>query len=168
MKRLKNGRNQHKVSVLGPVYMEWGTPVSFFCFVSSRAWKQKKPTPLDRGPPLYVNRPLRGQWNWDLNYCVNCICWNLRLSRFIEAIMEQIDCVYVLLYCPASSAVNRALKSVINYTYGLILGDSSWTTIKKSWIFFLPQTGDATNTQVVKHVNFLLRSWEAHSEPNGM
>ena len=32
--------------------------VSFFCFVSSRAWKQKKPTPLDRGPPLHVNRPL--------------------------------------------------------------------------------------------------------------
>ena len=32
--------------------------VSFFCLVSSRAWKQKKPTPLDRGPPLHVNRPL--------------------------------------------------------------------------------------------------------------
>ena len=31
--------------------------VSFFCFVSRRAWKQKKPTPLDRGPPLHVNRP---------------------------------------------------------------------------------------------------------------
>ena len=31
--------------------------VSFFCFVSPRAWKQKKPTPLDRGPPIHVNRP---------------------------------------------------------------------------------------------------------------
>ena len=31
--------------------------VSFFCFVSPRVWKQKKPTPLDRGPPLHVNRP---------------------------------------------------------------------------------------------------------------
>ena len=31
--------------------------VGFFCFVSSRAWKQKKPTPPDRGPPLHVNRP---------------------------------------------------------------------------------------------------------------
>ena len=31
--------------------------VGFFCFVSPRAWKQKKPTPLDRGPPLHVNRP---------------------------------------------------------------------------------------------------------------
>ena len=30
--------------------------VGFFCFVSPRAWKQKKPTPLDRGPPLHVNR----------------------------------------------------------------------------------------------------------------
>ena len=33
--------------------------VSFFCFVCPRAWKQKKPTPLDRSPPLHVNRPLR-------------------------------------------------------------------------------------------------------------
>ena len=32
--------------------------VGFFCFVSPRAWKQKKPTPLDRGRPLHVNRPL--------------------------------------------------------------------------------------------------------------
>ena len=31
--------------------------VSFFCFVSPRAWKQKKLTPLDRGPPFHVNRP---------------------------------------------------------------------------------------------------------------
>ena len=31
--------------------------VSFFCFVSPREWKQKKPTPLDQGPPLHVNRP---------------------------------------------------------------------------------------------------------------
>ena len=32
--------------------------VSFCCFVPLRAWKQKKPTPLDRGPPLHVNRVL--------------------------------------------------------------------------------------------------------------
>ena len=32
--------------------------VSFFCFVSPRAWKQRKLTPLDRGPPLHVNKPL--------------------------------------------------------------------------------------------------------------
>ena len=31
--------------------------VSFFCFVSPRAWKQKKPTPLNREPPRHVNRP---------------------------------------------------------------------------------------------------------------
>ena len=30
--------------------------VGFFCFVFPRAWKQKKPTPLHRGPPLHVNR----------------------------------------------------------------------------------------------------------------
>ena len=35
--------------------------VRFFCFVSPRAWKQKKLTPPDRGPPLHVNRPLENQ-----------------------------------------------------------------------------------------------------------
>ena len=38
--------------------------VSFFCFVSPRAWKQKKLTPLDRGPPLHVNRPLMKNLPW--------------------------------------------------------------------------------------------------------
>ena len=33
----------------------WG---KFLLFCVPRAWKQKKPTPLDRGPPLNVNRPL--------------------------------------------------------------------------------------------------------------
>ena len=32
--------------------------VSFFCFVSPRAWKQKKPTPLDRGPPTPCKQAL--------------------------------------------------------------------------------------------------------------
>ena len=39
--------------------------VGFFCFVSLRAWKQKKPTPLDRGPRLHVNMRLEdlpGDW----------------------------------------------------------------------------------------------------------
>ena len=46
---------------LGSVYMEWGTPVlgvCFFCFHALGDTKQKKPTPLDRGPTLHVNRPL--------------------------------------------------------------------------------------------------------------
>ena len=30
----------------------------FFCFHALADTKQKKPTPLDRGPPLHVNRPL--------------------------------------------------------------------------------------------------------------
>ena len=33
------------------------TPPMSPSFVSPRAWKQKKPTPLYRGPPLHVNRP---------------------------------------------------------------------------------------------------------------
>ena len=31
--------------------------VSFFCFHALGDTKQKKLTPLDRGPPLHVNRP---------------------------------------------------------------------------------------------------------------
>ena len=30
--------------------------VGFFCFYALGDTKQKKPTPLDRGPPLHVNR----------------------------------------------------------------------------------------------------------------
>ena len=32
--------------------------MGFFCFHALAVTKQKKPTPLDRGPPLHVNRPL--------------------------------------------------------------------------------------------------------------
>ena len=32
--------------------------VGFFCFHALGDTKQKKPTPLDRGPPLHVNRVL--------------------------------------------------------------------------------------------------------------
>ena len=46
-------------SLLGSVYMEWGprfSGVGFFCFYALRDTKQKKPTPLDRGPPLHINK----------------------------------------------------------------------------------------------------------------
>ena len=46
---------------LGPVYTEWGnrsSGVGFFCFHALGDTKQKKLTPLDRGPPLHVNRVL--------------------------------------------------------------------------------------------------------------
>ena len=33
--------------------------VSFFCFHALADTKQKKPTPLDRGPPRHVNRVLK-------------------------------------------------------------------------------------------------------------
>ena len=41
--------------------MQWGprsTGVSFFSFHALGDTKQKKLTPLDRGPPLHVNRVL--------------------------------------------------------------------------------------------------------------
>ena len=44
--------------------MEWGTPglVGYrvsFVLCPPGAWKQKKPTPLDRGPSLHVKQALR-------------------------------------------------------------------------------------------------------------
>ena len=44
--------------LLGPVYIEWGprsSGVGFFCFHALGDTKQKKPTPLNGGPPLHVN-----------------------------------------------------------------------------------------------------------------
>ena len=41
--------------------MEWGPQsigAGFFCFQALEDTKQKKLTPLDRGPPLHVNRVL--------------------------------------------------------------------------------------------------------------
>ena len=43
--------------------LHWGggprsSGVGFFCFHALRGTKQKKTTPLDRGPPLHVNRVL--------------------------------------------------------------------------------------------------------------
>ena len=35
--------------------------VGFFCFHALGDTKQKKPTPLNRGPPLHVNRPLESK-----------------------------------------------------------------------------------------------------------
>ena len=50
---------------LRPVYMELGTPVWwgwFLLFSRSEGHKKKKPTPLDRDPPLHVNRVLVMRW----------------------------------------------------------------------------------------------------------
>ena len=67
--------------------------VSFFCFVSPRACKQKKPTPLERGLPLHVNRPLDSLFkNWLLNPTNLCMallhfslfCFVLYCYAFVE------------------------------------------------------------------------------------
>ena len=48
--------SMRSIYVINSIVFTWsGGPrssgVVFFCFVPPRAWKQKKPTPLDRGPP---------------------------------------------------------------------------------------------------------------------
>ena len=65
--------------------------VSFFCFVFPRAWKQKKPTPLDRGPPLHVNRPLKG------------LLQSKKLNKYFERL---------LVVCPLPTACSHRLISV--------------------------------------------------------
>ena len=58
-----DARSLHLCILFKTLFTRSGGPrssgVSVFCFVSPRAWKQKKPTPLDRGPPLNVNRPFK-------------------------------------------------------------------------------------------------------------
>ena len=44
--------------------------VGFFCFHALGDTKQKKPTPLDRGPPLHVNRPLYPTGRLLLHTCI--------------------------------------------------------------------------------------------------
>ena len=44
--------------------------VGFFCFHALADTKQKKPTPLDRDPPLHVNRVLSYLKNLNLRQCV--------------------------------------------------------------------------------------------------
>ena len=62
---VKNNKNEqvfknHNSNPLQTLFTWSGGPRSsgagFFCFVSSRTSKQKKPTSLDWGPPLHVNR----------------------------------------------------------------------------------------------------------------
>ena len=63
--------------------------VSFFCFVSPRAWKQKKPTPLDRGPPLHVNRPLdefEKKFSWVLSHDLT---WENKTNKLERSIMRK-------------------------------------------------------------------------------
>ena len=43
--------------------------VGFFCFHALGVTKQKKPTLLDRGPPLHVNRVLGIRVLYDFMYC---------------------------------------------------------------------------------------------------
>ena len=59
----------------GPRFSE----VNFFCFVSPRAWKQKKPTPLDRGTPLHVNRPLVTRFLEEMSYVFSITYFSLPL-----------------------------------------------------------------------------------------
>ena len=42
--------------------------VGFFCFHALEDTKQKKPTPLDRGPPLHVNRVLVTRFMEEVSY----------------------------------------------------------------------------------------------------
>ena len=62
--RKKVNKNTYDISSIKSVtktLFTWsGGPLSsgvgFFCFHALEDTKQKKPTPLDRGPPLHVNR----------------------------------------------------------------------------------------------------------------
>ena len=75
--------------------------VGFFCFHALGDTKQKKPTPLDRGPPLHVNRALfeSSLSNSDLFTCE--ITWYVLMWRyhvFAQKLTWLISlvCVYII------------------------------------------------------------------------
>ena len=45
-----------RTTILRDTTKKMSSGVGFFCFYALEDTKQKKPTPLDRGPPLHVNR----------------------------------------------------------------------------------------------------------------
>ena len=66
--------------------------VGFFCFHALGHTKQKKPTPLDRGPPLHVNRVL--MWTETNNTFDSCHTSEKKevipcLSRSLEIYKHQ-------------------------------------------------------------------------------
>ena len=98
--------------------------IGFFCFVSSRAWKQKKPTPLDRGPPLHVNKPVvndfvRGWLAW------NFIHWACEQEKSTfpgltdETSLEPLARCLIL-----KSLTTRNVWSLMNLLRSLINDDS--------------------------------------------
>ena len=60
-RRVNKSRKKRLVAPAKTLFTWSGGPrssgVGFFCFHALGDTKQKKPTPLDRGPPLHVNRP---------------------------------------------------------------------------------------------------------------
>ena len=59
--------------------------VGFFCFHALRDTKQKKPTPLDRGPPLLVNRVLdHVMFSTEFTFCMHVLCTWMHEHRTFE------------------------------------------------------------------------------------
>ena len=63
--------------------------VGFFCFHALGDTKQKKPTPLDRGPPLHVNRVLVKNGfelatDWWRKWRVICFSQSLSLATQLQ------------------------------------------------------------------------------------
>ena len=77
--------------------------VGFFCFVSARAWKQKKPTPLDRGPPLHVNRVL----------VVNCMCCISILFR-VNRLSFNLKKTIFIVFKPYQKRTNQDIQLLID------------------------------------------------------
>ena len=53
--------------------------VGFFCFHALGGTKQKKPTPLERGPPLHVNRVLVTRFMEEMSYVFSFTFFSLPL-----------------------------------------------------------------------------------------
>ena len=86
--------------------------VGFFCFHALADTKQKKPAPLERGPPLHVNRVL--EWRR-----VILTWWVIHFTA--DHAQQAIWCANLILL---------SLKSQKIYTWN----KSSWRRAKRSWL----------------------------------
>ena len=101
--------------------------VGFFCFVSPRAWKQKKPTPLDRGLPFHVNRPLVTRFMEEMSYVFLFTAAHFRLALVTPSIPYLLTATTKFSCC--SSNKKKAPLDFLSLALDLSRPFSRWVSL---------------------------------------
>ena len=112
--------------------------VGFFCFHALGDTKQKKPTPLDRGPPRHVNRVLmsalrkaeRGQ------FVHVCCCWNygdflICYTKHVFSKLLPKVTIFIEVFA-FNPPIIPILKHLSNWAHGIFPRDFTWWKVKYS------------------------------------